>query len=167
MAELTQKERLQPSLLDRLTDDEPDKLNETREQRVLSLRKLRVCVLRDLAWLLNTSKLESVQNFAASPLAAHSVINYGIPDLAGTTLSSAKIVDIEQQVKQAIWDFEPRILHDSVRVKVSVSEQQMNHNAMAFDIEGDLWAQPLPLHLYLRTELDLETGNMEITDKGG
>jgi len=166
MAELTQKERLQPSLLDRLTDDEPDKLNEAREQRVLSLNKLRVCVLRDLAWLLNTGKLDAVQNLENYPLAAHSVINYGIPDLTGTTLSSANVMDIEQQVKQAIWDFEPRILRESVRIKVSVASQKMNHNAMAFDIEGDLWAQPLPLHLYLRTELDLETGNMEITDKG-
>ena len=166
MAELTQKERLQPSLLDRLTDDEPDKLSETREQRVLSLNKLRICVLRDLAWLLNTGKLDAVQNLENYPLAAHSVINYGIPDLTGSTLSSANLSDIEQQVKQAIRDYEPRILRESVRVKVSVSGQKMNHNAMAFDIEGDLWAQPLPLHLYLRTELDLETGNMEITDKG-
>ncbi len=29
MAELTTKERLQPSLLDRLTDDEPDKTQES------------------------------------------------------------------------------------------------------------------------------------------
>ena len=166
MAELSQKERLQPSLLDRLTDDDPDKLNETREQRVLSLNKLRGCVLRDLAWLLNTGKLEAVQNLEDYPLVAHSVINYGIPDLTGTTVSSANTFDIEQQVKQAIWDFEPRILHDSVRIKLSISEQQMNHNAMAFDIEGDLWAQPLPLRLYLRTELDLETGSMEIIDRG-
>jgi type VI secretion system protein ImpF len=42
----------------------------------------------------------------------------------------------------------------------------MNQNAMTFDIEGDLWAQPLPLRLYLRTELDLETGTMEIIDRG-
>jgi type VI secretion system protein ImpF len=167
MAELTTKERLQPSLLDRLTDDDPDALHEAREQRVLSLSKLRSCVLRDLAWLLNTSKLEALQNLNNYPLAAHSVINYGITDLAGCTLSSANVTDIEQQVKQAIWDFEPRISRDSVRVKVSVSEQQMNYNAMVFDISGDLWAQPLPLHLYLRTELDLETGNMAITDKGG
>jgi type VI secretion system protein ImpF len=34
MAELTQKDRLQPSLLDRLTDDEPDKLQESREKRI-------------------------------------------------------------------------------------------------------------------------------------
>jgi type VI secretion system protein ImpF len=166
MAELTQKERLQPSLLDRLTDEAPDKLSEAREQRVLSLNKLRLCVLRDLAWLLNTGRLEAVQSLDNYPLAAHSVVNYGIPDLAGTTLTSANIVDIEQQLKQAIWDFEPRILRDSVRIKVSVSGQQMNHNSMAFDIEGDLWAQPLPLHLYLRTELDLETGNMEVIEKG-
>ena len=33
----------------------------------------------------------------------------------------------------------------------------MNHNAMLFDIEAELWAQPLPLRLFLRTEIDLET----------
>ena len=36
MAELTPQERLQPALLDRLTDDEPDKKQEPREQRVMS-----------------------------------------------------------------------------------------------------------------------------------
>lgn len=38
MADLTPKERLQPSLLDRLTDDEPDKQHEAREQRVMNIR---------------------------------------------------------------------------------------------------------------------------------
>ena len=36
MAELTPKERLQPSLLDRLTDDEPEQQQESRDKRVLS-----------------------------------------------------------------------------------------------------------------------------------
>ena len=53
MAELTQKERLQPSLLDRLTDDEPPTQQESREKRVLSMHKLRLFVLRDISWLLN------------------------------------------------------------------------------------------------------------------
>ncbi|MCL7421163.1 MAG: type VI secretion system baseplate subunit TssE [Methylobacter sp.] len=167
MAELTQKERLQPSLLDRLTDDAPDKTQESRDQRVLSLSRLRQGVLRDMGWLLNTGSLDAVEDFAGLPLVAGSVINYGIPDLAGTTLSGADVLEIERRVRQAIWDFEPRILRDSVKVTVTASEDQMNHNAMSFDIEGDLWAQPLPLRLYLRTELDLETGNMEIMDRGG
>lgn len=167
MAELTQKERLQPSLLDRLTDDAPDKTQESREQRVLSLSRLRQGVLRDMGWLLNTGRLASVENLDDYPLVAGSVINYGIPDLAGTTLSGADVQEIERCVRQAIWDFEPRILRDSVKVTVTASDDRMNQNAMTFDIEGDLWAQPLPLRLYLRTELDLETGNMEIMDRGG
>ncbi|MCX7102374.1 MAG: type VI secretion system baseplate subunit TssE [Methylobacter sp.] len=165
MAELSQKERLQPSLLDRLTDDAPEKDQESREQRVLSLNKLRVCVLRDLAWLLNTSTLDIIQNLDDYPLVSHSVVNYGIPDLVGITLSSANVPEIQMQIRQAIWDFEPRISHESVVVKVTASDNQMNQNAMTFDIEGDLWAQPLPLRLYLRSELDLETGNMAIIER--
>lgn len=165
MAELTQKERLQPSLLDRLADDAPEKEQESREQRVLSLNKLRQGVLRDLAWLLNTSSLDTHQNLDEYPLVSHSVLNYGIRDLVGTTLSSADVPEIQKQIRQAIWDFEPRIFPESVVVKVTASDN-MNQNAMMFDIEGDLWAQPLPLRLYLRTELDLETGSMEIIDKG-
>ncbi|MCY2964699.1 MAG: type VI secretion system baseplate subunit TssE, partial [Planctomycetota bacterium] len=41
MAELTSQERLQPSLLDRLTDDAPDQKSESRERRVLSVSGMR------------------------------------------------------------------------------------------------------------------------------
>jgi type VI secretion system protein ImpF len=41
-------------------------------------------------------------------------------------------------------------------VRIFADEQKMNHNAMVFDIEAELWAQPLPLRLFLRTEIDLE-----------
>ena len=165
MAELTQKERLQPSLLDRLTDDVPHEIKESREQRILSLNKLRQGVLRDLVWLLNTSTLDTVQNLDDYPFVKHSVVNYGIHDLVGTTLSSADVPEIQKQIHQAILDFEPRILPASLEVKVVVTDN-MNQHAMRFDIEGDLWAQPLPLRLYLRTELDLETGNMDIIERG-
>ena len=60
MAEqLLPQERLQPALLDRLTDDEPDKKQEPREARVLSKSRLRQSVLRDLAWLFNATRLEA------------------------------------------------------------------------------------------------------------
>ena len=41
MAELTSKERLQPSLLDRLTDEDSAARQESRDKRVLSMRGLR------------------------------------------------------------------------------------------------------------------------------
>ena len=68
MAEqLTPQERLQPALLDRLTDDEPDKKQELRERRVLSKAQLRQAVLRDLVWLFNATKLERGSELAKMP----------------------------------------------------------------------------------------------------
>ena len=125
MAELTQKERLQPSLLDRLTDDEPDKQEESRDKRVLSMRKLRECVLRDMSWLLNTSNLEAVQNLDDYPYVKNAVVNYGISDISGHAVVSADVGSMEKDLRQAIWDFEPRIIRNSVNVRIQTSEEQM------------------------------------------
>jgi type VI secretion system protein ImpF len=167
MAELLRTERLQPSLLDRLTDDNPDQKIETREQRVLSLRQLRQSVLRDLSWLLNTTALESMVDLSELQFVAHSVINYGTPGLSGVTLSSLDAPRIEAKVKQAITDFEPRILADSLKVQLTKADQHMDYKALSFKIEGDLWSQPLPVHLFIRSDLDLETGEVTVKDLGG
>ncbi len=167
MAELTNKERLQPSLLDRLTDDEPGRVTEARDARVLSPARLRESVRRDLSWLFNSTHLQALCDLRDFPLVARSVLNFGIPDLAGRTVSGLDTAALEQTVRQAILDFEPRLLRPSLRVRLVVDEQQMNHNALAFDIEADLWAQPLPLRLYLRTAFDLETGRVDVTERGG
>jgi type VI secretion system protein ImpF len=167
MAELTSQERLQPSLLDRLTDDQPSQTKESRDRRVLSLRRLRECVMRDLAWLLNAGNLNCVADFDGYPEVASSVVNYGLPDIAGNTASSVDISRLERALRQVIWDFEPRILRNTVRIKLLVDADQMNQNAMIFDIEGELWAQPVPIHLYLKTEIDLETGAVALRDHAG
>jgi type VI secretion system protein ImpF len=166
LPELTHKERLQPSLLDRLTDDEPGKQAESRDQRVFSLTRLREAVLRDLAWLLNTTNFEAGNCLDAFPEVRHSVLNYGIPDLSGISVSSAKVGELERKLKQAISDFEPRILRHSLSVRLEMNQAQMNHNAMTFLIEGELWAQPVPLRLFLKTEIDLDIGDVRVTDQG-
>ena len=40
----------------------------------------------------------------------------------------------------------------------------MNSRAMMFDIHGELWAQPVPMRIYMKTELDLEIGDVKIMD---
>ncbi len=165
MAELTPKERLQPSLLDRLTDEEPEKQQEAWERRVLSMRKLREIVLRDLSWLFNASNLESVEDMEDYPLVAHSVVNFGLPSLSGTSASSIDKIALERSLRQAIIDFEPRILRNSIKVRAVVSNESTNRNALGFEIEGDLWAQPVPLRVYLNAELDLESGNFAVVDR--
>lgn len=166
MADLTQKDRLQPSLLDRLTDNDPEKRQESRDARVLSPARLRECVRRDLAWLMNTTHLRATQELEDYPLVAKSVINFGLPDLAGRTSSTIDAAALEQAIRRSILDYEPRLVARTLRVKLIVDEKQMNHNTMSFDIEAELWAQPLPLRLFLRTAVDLETGNIDVVDLG-
>jgi type VI secretion system protein ImpF len=167
MAELTVRERLQPSLLDRLTDDEPDKKVESRDRRVMSVERLRESVLRDLSWLLNTGNLAQVDDLTDDPEVAHSVLNYGTPDLAGRNITGRDLSDLEESLRQAIVDFEPRILPDSLKVNAIVDETQMTSRSLVFEIEGMLWSQPLPMRLLLKTVVDLETGQTEIAPQSG
>ena len=167
MAELSLQEQLQPSLLDRLTDNEPDSKVESRAQRVLSINRLKRSVLRDLAWLLNCGPLSVTDDLDAYPDAKRSVINYGVRDLAGSVAASTEIAEIEREVKQAILDFEPRIIPNSLSVKVVVNKGEMSQRSLSFEIEGQLWAQPLPVSMLLSTEIDLDTGVTTVEESRG
>lgn len=165
MADLTPQERLQPALLDRLTDDAPDQQQELREQRVISKRRLREAVLRDLAWLFNTTRLDSRTGLDAFPDVQRSVVNYGLPPLSGRAASSLEFRALERAIRQAILDFEPRILPSTLHVTALLLADELDHhNVIGVEIQGQLWAQPVPIELLVRTEIDLETGNVEIAD---
>jgi len=158
MPELTPKERLQPSLLDRLTDDQPDSQVESRDRRVMSPRQFREAVLRDLAWLLNTSQHRDDEEISESPEAARSVVNFGVRDLSGLTSSGVSPEAVEREVLRSIKAFEPRLIPQTLEVRVVLDRDSMTQNALGFEIHGELWSVPFPDPLYVRTEVDLETG---------
>jgi type VI secretion system protein ImpF len=163
-------ERIKPALLDRLSDDEPGERSEGPRLRFATARELRDSVVRDLAWLLNSVRLSSVQDLAAYPLAARSVLNFGLPDLSGRTLTSVDVPELEAQLKQAIIDFEPRLLPDSLHVSVHDFADTSNihgPNSLQFSIEAKLIAHPLPLSMWLRTDIDLETGDVSVAEWDG
>lgn len=167
MAELTTGERLQPSLLDRLTDNDPTNPKESREQRVMSLQQIRDAVQRDLASLMNAGCLTMTEDLDEYPQVEHSVLNFGIPDLSGMTVHGVEAATLERLLHQAISDFEPRIMPNSLRVRVVTDPEEMHRRAMVFEIEGKLWSQPLPLRLFWNTEVDLETGNVIVKEGAG
>ena len=159
------QDRLQPALLDRLTDDEPDKKTEPREARVVSKRRLRESVLRDLAWLLNATKLETGDALASAPHVRRSVVNFGLPPMSGRAASSLDLTDLTRAIREAIVTFEPRLLPSTLEIKTLVDAGELDHhNVIGVRIQGQLWAQPVPLEFLVRTDFDLETGNVRITD---
>jgi len=168
MAELLPQDRLQPALLDRLRDDNPDQKLEPKESRILTKPQLREAVMRDLSWLLNATRPPERDGLAAFPEAERSVLNYGMPSFSGETASSLDVTDLEQAVREALLAFEPRIVDGTLRVEAIQQDSVLDwHNVVSVRIEASIWAQPVPLELMLRTEVDLETGQVQINEISG
>lgn len=167
MIERLAQDRLQPALLDRLRDDAPELRTEALERSVLSRSQLREAVLRDLTWLLNATRPPASDGLAHWTEADQSVLNYGMPCFSGETASSLDITELERAISDALTRFEPRIIPGTLQVSTDQQESVLDwHNVIGVRISAQIWAQPIPLELLLRTELDLESGLVEVRDLG-
>lgn len=164
MAELTAAEKLQPCLLDRLTDDDPKQTEESRNQRVVSAQRYKRGVLRDLEWLFNASAHlpeEGKKQFRLSdyPEAYRSVINYGTRHLCG--LIAPNMDELQRQLSEAIALFEPRLIRHTLIIKATI-----DRHMIGFEMHGELWANPVSEKLFIKTKIDLETGQCLLGDGG-
>ena len=167
MGQWSLKERLQPSLLDRLTDRHPEKSKESTAQQSMSQKEFKDAVIRDLGWLLNSVSLDVCVDLEPYPEVRRSVLNYGMPDISGHTSSTINVKTVESSLKQAIREFEPRIIRNSLRVKVHSDPSDMSNNSLVFEIEGAVFGQPSPFQIVLRSELNLECGEFRVAEDFG
>jgi len=160
-----QQDRLRPSLLERLTDDAPTQKVEARDRRQGSEQRLRESVLRDLGWLMNCASLESQVDLDDYPFVKASVINFGVPEFSGVVLATLDAPDLEERIRTAILRFEPRIIPESLVVRCRTNSGTMSVHSLAFDIKADVRADPMPLPLALRTQIDVESNDVIITEQ--
>jgi type VI secretion system protein ImpF len=161
---ITPLDRLQPCLLDRLTDEEPGKREESRNQRIVSLQRYKAGVLRDLEWLFNSmghyaDERVGEATFADFEEAFRSVINFGVRQLYGRL--APDVDEIEKQLFDAIIVFEPRINRRTLRINVLIER-----NMLSVELTGELWVNPLPEKLFIKTVLDLEGSECSVREAG-
>ena len=144
-------------------DDAPRRLKDGPDQTVTTAQ-LRAAVLRDLGWLLNTSNLATLEDLSTTPLVAKSTLNFGIPGFAGLLESHSKTNTLERDLADAIRAFEPRIRPDTLRVRARTLNENSATPALMFHIEGELWAQPAPLQLFIETTIEIETRQAVVTE---
>jgi len=161
MPDVGESERLQPSLLDRLTDENPTEVTESARDQIIDIRQLRDIVLRDLGWLLNTVNQEGDIDADTYPYAATSTLNYGITDIAGKKAAESRPYELERMIHKAIENYEPRIVKGSLEVNLSTTSEGA-HSRILFNIHAELWAQPVPVEVFMRTALDLASGDMSV-----
>jgi type VI secretion system protein ImpF len=135
---------------------------EPADRRMLSMRRLRECVLRDLGWLFNSLNLESAQDLQSVPLVAASVLNYGLPSFAGRMASSIDPLESADRLRHAVELFEPRL--SAVRVKPQPANEEDSDGTIEFTIDAQIWSYPTPQQLELHTRIDIMTGDITVTE---
>ncbi|MFG0273481.1 MAG: type VI secretion system baseplate subunit TssE [Phycisphaerales bacterium] len=150
-----------PSLLDRLRED---------DGRTADWPQFKALVLRDLAALLNArcplddldeddSTLESVRT---------SVVNFGLPDTTGRTLTPQQVQRFAKAIERAIRRYEPRLELDRRNaVRIVPSTEKRDEGTLKLEIRGELKSEPAPEWLCIATELNIETGDCIVTEAKG
>jgi type VI secretion system protein ImpF len=173
-------QRLTPTLYDKLvadleisglrdmSDETPDVSREKfRYYSVPRLERfteaaLRATIRRDLAWLLNTTNIESLVDLEPYPRVAESVLNYGLTDLAGRTLNRRAVLARAREIRRAIRLFEPRLSREGLTV--DPVDDDSDPHALTFLIQGDITAAAAVMPVKFRTEVETETLSVNVRE---
>ena len=71
-------------------------------------------------------------------------------------------VEAAKRLQLAIATFEPRLTN--IRVTPEFNAARMDMHALKFKVEAQLWGQPTPQRLLLRTQIDVESADVSISD---
>jgi len=149
-----------PSLLDRLTDNDPGKVKESAAASIISANKMRDILKRDIAWILATIRMEEINPVDGCQEVRRSVLNYGIKDLSGVPEQNLDPIEVQNSIRQALWDFEPRLEPTSIDVELVPHVEGDIRGVAKLKIAGrwtdDLYRDPI----FLEAKINFETGSV-------
>lgn len=163
MAKREIERTVQPSLLDRLTDEDPRSPADVRISYMESLQNFKRSVQRDLEWLLNTRRIADEPPDHLEEL-RRSVYHYGIPDITSLSRDSSDSRDLLlARLDEALAMFEPRLTN--VRIQMQEIEGEAHRRELRFIVEATLRLDPTPEQVMFDTVLHFSTGEIDVTGK--
>ena len=118
-----------------------------------NINDLRVSIKRELDHLLNVTAFESVVDLTPYPEVRKSVLNYGLPDIAGRTYSRSAKVQRQKDLMRVIADFEPRLSH----VQIEWDIYSTDPGEITFTIRGDITDAAGSMQVRYKTKLEIDT----------
>jgi len=160
-----ESDRFWPSLYDRLRSRDAEGIDDY----FVDGAKLRRIVKRDLETLLNATSLESTTDLSGHPKVKASVLNYGLPDLTGKIVSGLSAWEIQESLRAALANYEPRIVPDSLAVTVDNASIKAD-SKLAYDpekgltlsISGTILGTPMPESVFIQTRWDIELNELNV-----
>src|SRR5262249_26747010 len=159
MPEIRPDQPLIPSVLDGLIDNEPDIRREAPRSRNQLLRDLKQTVRRDLENLLNT-RIRCVPWAPEMKYLKQSLVNYGIPDLTGSSpVSPKEREEFRRTIEAVVKQYEVRL--KKLRVRLIDATDSIDRT-IRFHIDAVLQAEPAPEPISFDSTLRLATGAFEV-----
>ena len=158
-----------PSLVDRLSADEPDYAGSTSEEvarrRVIGKSLSREAqehfedtVRRDLEWLFNTRRVKD-DRIQRWPGIQKSIYNYGLPDVSSTDPLRQHDQDaLLKFMEEAIERFDPR-LEDA---RIDYAPSALAAHILRFQINGLVLMDPAPAEVSFETLVDKTNGECKV-----
>lgn len=150
-----------PMLLERLADSAPD----PHEDLGFAWASLRNSVRSNLQALLNCTRPAYPYALPAGGHLENSVLNFGMPPLAGKVVSEIGWQEIADAMKKAIIRFEPRIIADGLIIDNPPVEPVSPH-ILSLVIQGQIWWSPDPVEFVYYSHVDLESGHFILSEQG-
>ncbi|MCE2899876.1 MAG: type VI secretion system baseplate subunit TssE [Gemmatimonas sp.] len=150
---------VQPSLLDRLTDEDPQQPADAPVSREESVRQFRRTVQRDVELLLNTRR-GILPLDARHPQLRRSVHEFGLPDTTGLAMATmAARQRLTDDIRDTLDRFEPRLTNIVVRLTDS---DQVRTPQVRFSIQATLRMDPTPEQVVFDTVLEMASGEYDV-----
>ena len=152
---------IQPSLLDRLIDHDPEQTIDPQRSRNQQLTALRNAERRDLEALLNSHRCcielpEGLQELRRS------VLDYGVEDFLSVFAGRAEFGEtFRKSLEETIKRFEPRFITVSVKLR----EGDLRDRTLRFRIDALMYAEPAPEPVSFDSKLDPASHAFEVTGR--
>jgi len=130
-------------------------------RQVITESLLRREVSQDVGALMNTVNLGSSIDLQEFPNVGHSILNYGIPDVAQRSINEFTVDDIGREIAAALHDFEPRIVSDTIRVTRD-NTVRAESLKVRFVVRADLSCTPLDVPVEFVADIEVDTGKISI-----
>lgn len=115
----------------------------------------------DLSALMNTIQLDSAESLSDAPHVQRSVLNYGFRDLSDISPQDMTSADVVNSIRQSLLDHEPRIIPETLEVKVADSENNSRFR-LEITVSAELMGDPVDVPVDFDAEVDLGAGKLRM-----
>ncbi len=148
---------------------------EDGEGRVLSSRSierregasqgtLREHLAVDLASLMGTINMESVEEMEGLDYVQKSILNYGMTDLTRYSDDDSRKHRLAGDLKRTLLAHEPRLVAETLVVKLRSGGTNSKTQHIAFDITAEMSAKPVDVPMEFVAEIDTGAGKVALSN---